>query len=90
MASYSGGAKAFCPFYLKESKKSITCEGLIDGVDSLMRFRDETAKKNYQENHCNSERYYLRCRHAKALHEKYEEQTDEKIDLSRAGREAGG
>ena len=72
MASFSGGANTICPFYIKEAKKSITCEGLIDGVDCLMRFTDEGAKIAFQAENCERGDYFARCPQAVALEEKYE------------------
>ena len=72
MATYTAGVKTICPFYIREARKSITCEGLIDGTDGMMRFDDEAAKQRYQEEHCECADYFSRCRVAEALHKRYE------------------
>jgi DNA-binding XRE family transcriptional regulator len=52
MGNYTGGARAKCPYYLKEADKSITCEGLIPSTVTMIRFASIKAKQFHQRNHC--------------------------------------
>lgn len=44
-------ALAFCPFYMSESKQSITCEGLI-GSSTVSRFISEQEKLEHENSFC--------------------------------------
>lgn len=41
-----------CPFYLKEGKKFISCEGIIAGSDCTHEFENEFRKRDYQIDVC--------------------------------------
>ncbi len=44
-------AQIFCPFYITESKMSITCEGII-GAQTVSRFNNETDKVYHETAFC--------------------------------------
>lgn len=44
-------AMIFCPFYIAESKLSITCEGII-GAQTVSRFNNETDKVYHESAFC--------------------------------------
>lgn len=72
MASTTGASNSICPYYIREYKRSITCEGLIDGEETLHRFRSVKEKCAHQRRCCF--RYdYDRCPYAKALDDIYDE-----------------
>ena len=58
-----------CAYYIRESEKMITCEGLEEHTICGTRFRTEQDKFDFQEKHCykNCER----CKHGKMLDESY-------------------
>lgn len=75
MAKYGAGANAICPFFEKESAKSICCEGLVKDTLCLMRFRTELEKQIYQESHCDTYDYAAVCPMAAAImRQKYSEE----------------
>lgn len=51
MANKTIDALVFCPFYLCESKLSITCEGII-GAKTVTQFKCERDKKEHENNFC--------------------------------------
>ena len=75
MGSYVYGSKAVCPFYVREAKKSITCEGLIDDQRyTVTHFPAEEEKRQFQDQRCGMQDYAIRCKLAAALLRKYEAQ----------------
>lgn len=44
-------ALAFCPFYVKEGKTSITCEGIV-GSFTVNKFQSEISKERHERNFC--------------------------------------
>ncbi len=60
---------ALCPFFISESVKSITCEGII-GEQNVTRFNSEQEKKLHQGKYC-TKRDYENCEICKVLLEKY-------------------
>lgn len=76
MANKEINAKALCPFFITESKKSITCEGII-AEQNVTRFTSEEEKKAHQEQYCT--KYYCEnCKIYKALSEKYTQEKNER------------
>ena len=73
MGCYKGGT-AVCPFYVKESEKSITCEGLIPGTNMMIRFGGQKKKTAWLEKHCCSYKYEVTCPVAAVLMWKYTEE----------------
>lgn len=71
MGNYTGGGKTVCPFYLKEAKYSITCEGLITNTQLMTRFKDENEKMCHQEHHCMKFTYKDTCPVAYVLTDEY-------------------
>lgn len=63
-------ANAICPFYKCEFKRTITCEGVEDGIENVMRFSCEDRKIEYATANCMQ--YPNCCRLAKELEDKYE------------------
>ena len=65
-----GGENIKCPFYLKESKYTITCEGLESGTELATKFPSGEAKKEYQVHNC----YHGKngCAIMRLLEKKYE------------------
>ena len=72
MANYTFGSRTICPFYLKEARKSITCEGLVDGTMSMTRFASEEEKQHFQGARCARYNYDALCPIAAALMQKHE------------------
>ena len=60
-----------CPFYEIDGKKSITCEGFIEGTKIATKFQDENEKDMYQEMYCYT--YPNACPIRKQLEKKYME-----------------
>lgn len=44
-------ALAFCPFYVREGKTSITCEGIV-GSFTVNKFKSELSKERHEKNFC--------------------------------------
>ena len=60
---------ADCPYFLREYKRTITCEGLIDGSTNTIKFDQEEDKASYIKEHCFC--YPNTCHIACALDNKY-------------------
>lgn len=75
MTNFSSSARTICPFYIKEAKKSITCEGITDSVTSVTRFGSYEEKRSYQHQNCERNDYAACCELAAALCRKYEERS---------------
>lgn len=73
MANHTYGARTICPFYLKEARLSITCEGLSDGTVCMTRFETTEAKEDFQAMNCEMYNYENCCPLAAALMQKYQE-----------------
>ena len=54
MAGYYGPGiyRTECAYYIRESEKMITCEGLEEHTICGTRFRTEQDKFDFQEKHC--------------------------------------
>ena len=72
MANKEINAKALCPFFVTESPKSITCEGII-GKECVSRFDTTEEKKAHEEQYC-TKRDYEACEICKALLGKYRQE----------------
>jgi len=59
-----------CPYYIRDSRKQITCEGVIVGSETGMKFECESMKIKYQRQNCF--KYPNDCMICKGLDEKYE------------------
>lgn len=51
---YEGIANTKCPYYIRESKYSISCEGLEEGTEHVTKFPTAKAKKDFQKTRCYS------------------------------------
>ena len=60
-----------CPFYLKEGKGFIVCEGLIKNTTILSRFPDNDTKKDYQQEFCSC-KGGRKCLLYRAISKRYE------------------
>jgi hypothetical protein len=67
----TGSANAICPFYLRESTKSISCEGFA-GEACLIRFDSAGARRTWALDHCERYDYGERCPYAKMMEKLYE------------------
>jgi hypothetical protein len=83
VGNFTAGAKTICPFYIKEAKKSVTCEGLRPRMDTMIRFTSEADKRRFQHLNCERYGYEYRCLYAAALLSKYDEEGNEDYDVSR-------
>ena len=48
---YKGTSNVKCPYYIRESRLSMTCEGFISD-EIVMRFTCEKDKETFQEKEC--------------------------------------
>lgn len=71
MGSYRLSANVICPYYLRESERSITCEGLREGMVIKSLFGSEQEKSEYQRDMCVHYEYHRRCPLAGAILKKY-------------------
>ena len=72
--SYIGTTNAVvnvkCPYYINETKKCVSCEGIIDGSKNTMGFQSEDEKDTFIIGYCM--RYPNECILSKALDNKYQ------------------
>lgn len=61
-----------CPFYRKETQQVIYCEGIEKNTATHLAFGSRTALKKYRFRYCCDT--YGKCRIAKMLFEKWEEE----------------
>lgn len=70
MGAHAEGIK--CPYFISEGRKSITCEGLIDGANWRQVFPSEAVKRTHTRQFCR--KYcYGDCPAAKEICRKYRE-----------------
>lgn len=67
MPNINSAANCICPFYLGETEKSISCEGMIDGTRARNVFSSADIKARYMTTRCYTHAYRRRCWHAAAL-----------------------
>ena len=70
MANFTGSANAICPYYLRETPKSISCEGFT-GLACLIRFASPRDRLLWAAGHCESFFYARSCPYARMLEELY-------------------
>ena len=70
MSNCKGGADTICPFYIKEARLSISCEGIIHGSSMMLRFKDESNKERWQSIACETYKY-MGCPLAALVCKKY-------------------
>lgn len=61
------GVKVVCPYYVKESDRSITCEGIIRCTETMIKFSSPRRKLAYQDVNCNDFSYSDNCPVARAI-----------------------
>lgn len=61
-----------CPFYIKENRTCIVCEGSIKNTIAIHEFRTDYEKQNYQVYVC-GENQGEKCPHRQILMKLYEE-----------------
>ena len=66
---YEGTANTKCPYYLRESNYSISCEGLEENTVNTIKFPTEKEKKLFQKRCCY--RLDRPCTAAQILNERY-------------------
>lgn len=66
---YNPEVNAKCPYFVKEAQKSVTCEGLISGSNTMIRFKDEDSKDRHIRNKCLN--YPNCCQLARSLDKRY-------------------
>lgn len=71
MSNVSGGASTVCPFYLRETDHSLTCEGCVRGSVTILRFGCRTDKRAWQAGIC-AHYHFRRCPLAFSAELKYE------------------
>ena len=81
MSNKTIDATAFCPFYLSESRYTITCEGII-GTSTVNKFRTESKKKSHEDNFCTS-RACAGCGVYSSIMDKYEDKAEMKRPVIR-------
>lgn len=59
-----------CPYYIRDSLKQITCEGVVSGSKMSIKFDNESEKIEYQRQHCFT--YPNECMICKGLDAKYQ------------------
>lgn len=56
-----------CPFFVRESEKSITCEGIIKDTVDTRRFASKAAKARHEDIYCTSLAAHAICPAAQYL-----------------------
>lgn len=64
-------AQIECPFYIKEGKGFITCEGIIKGTVDMHCFKSDNEKAMFEVNVCGSD-CGRKCVHYKRVNDLYE------------------
>lgn len=70
MSNSLGNVNTKCPYYICETEKSITCEGISENTKNVTRFEEGKEKKKHQDRYCN--KYPNECRLMRILEEKNE------------------
>lgn len=71
-----------CPYYKRERKLSITCEGLIDGTFMQIRFPDPEFRLRHQRCYCRNVKHWSMCPYAKVLDLKHAAAASRKGDTT--------
>ena len=66
-----GSGRAVCPFYSREGKLEIVCEGFFERTAAVIRFQNGADKRAFQQKHCETYHYDSVCPVAEKLMEKY-------------------
>lgn len=60
-----------CPFYIKEGERFIVCEGVIDGTQTVQRFKTINEKQKYEIKACSC-KGGRSCPHYKSVYSLYD------------------
>lgn len=52
MNNFNGMSATLCPFYIRESEYSISCEGIVCNSKTIMKFNSKNEKKQHQRLYC--------------------------------------
>lgn len=77
MSKCQSGVDVICPFYRKNSKESITCEGMIPDTRCMHSFRSAPERAKHMGIFCGA--MYRNCEAYAAIMEKYEGDADEQM-----------
>ena len=88
MPNYTGGM-SICPFYQRESRLSIVCEGYCQEQQIGMKFRTEAEKLQWQQKYC-LRFYYPRCPVAATVLWHYQDQENPAAQCAVPSREEPG
>ena len=89
MANSTGAGAAFCPFFVKEADKSVTCEGLLPGTLTAMKFETADDRRAYVETVCCAKDCGRLCPLALSLMRLYDEKGNRrKLRVTRLVAEA--
>ncbi len=61
-----------CPFYLRMTGNTVSCEGVEDGAETQINFPSREKRLSYCRSYCCSVPHYRDCRIASMLFDKYE------------------
>lgn len=61
----NNGKISYCPYYIAEHQKTITCE------DTIRRFSSVKNKTDWQKSYCHRKKEWIRCPYAKAIDDLY-------------------
>jgi hypothetical protein len=70
MSTLFDDVDAVCPFFLRSSRKTVTCEGIMDGCVTTVCFEDTDLRDRHREIFCN--RKYKNCEIHSMLMAKYD------------------
>lgn len=59
LSSTTGTKNIVCPFFVAHHDWDIVCEGMIEGCNNCLKFKESAQKKFHQETFC--ENQYKRC-----------------------------
>lgn len=65
---YKGSRHTKCPYYIRESEYTITCEGVHPGTETVQKFPLKQRKEDFQEKCCY--RYPNECKICQELEKK--------------------
>lgn len=70
---------AICPFFVREKRLEICCEGMADEVETGVCFLQEEDRKKWFEAYCGGFRY-SRCPYARVIGGKYEQDNGKAVE----------
>lgn len=72
MPNVGSNVLCICPFFIKDSGKSIVCEGILPNTNMITDFNTRNDKSLFQKCCCFSFDYRKKCRLFKSISEKYD------------------